>query len=216
MASGARFNLVGGQIVRLGASYRLAAANLFLSLLFFSYLWSNRSYFESQLASDVFLVGAVPMGIFSLLRTPPIETQPSLASIIAYLGMLALPLMMKFDAKAPAPLYSLGAALELLGVVLSQSARIWMGRAFGILPANRGIVTQGPFRWVRHPVYSGWLILTTGRVLLSFRLINVLLALATVPFVIWRIALEERLLQNDPAYQSYQAQVRFKLFPYLY
>ena len=52
--------------------------------------------------------------------------------------------------------------LELLGVTLTQVARIYMGRSFGILPANRGIVSNGPFRWVRHPIYLGWLVLSIG------------------------------------------------------
>ena len=37
-----------------------------------------------------------------------------------------------------------------------------LGRSFGVAPANRGIVVRGPYSFVRHPIYTGYLITHTG------------------------------------------------------
>ena len=103
--------------------------------------------------------------------------------------------------------------MEVCGLVLSQVARIYMGRSFGILPCNRGIVTKGPFRIVRHPVYAGWFLLVIGYFLAYPSWINFLIVSAASPFMLWRILLEEQLLLEDPEYREYVQRVRFRLIP---
>ena len=36
--------------------------------------------------------------------------------------------------------------------------KITLGRSFGVVPANRGVVVGGPYNFVRHPIYTGYLI----------------------------------------------------------
>lgn len=71
----------------------------------------------------------------------------------------------------------------------------------------------GPYRWLRHPIYLGWVLLvfgaptmTTGRLL--FATISTLYLVIAIPF-------EERSLLTEfgPAYGSYQQQVRWRLIP---
>jgi len=101
----------------------------------------------------------------------------------------------------------------MIGVVLSQLARLYMGRSFGLLPANRGIVSEGPFRLVRHPVYLGWLLLTAGFAVANPSMRNFLCLAATPIFIGWRIMLEERLLSKDSLYREYCRRVRHRLIP---
>jgi protein-S-isoprenylcysteine O-methyltransferase Ste14 len=98
-------------------------------------------------------------------------------------------------------------------VILTQVARVYMGRSFGILPANRGIVSNGPFGYVRHPVYFGWLVLSIGYAMSYASYRNVLLLVATLPFMVWRIDQEEEHLRADAEYRRYMDRVRFRLCP---
>ena len=48
--------------------------------------------------------------------------------------------------------------IQAAGVALTLWALLALGRAFGIAPADRGLVRRGPYRFVRHPMYAGeWL-----------------------------------------------------------
>jgi protein-S-isoprenylcysteine O-methyltransferase Ste14 len=74
----------------------------------------------------------------------------------------------------------------------------------------------GPYRWVRHPLYSGWLLLTFGSAHLTgdrliFAAISTLYLLIAMPF-------EERSLRMSfgEAYDDYKRRVRYRLVPYVY
>jgi protein-S-isoprenylcysteine O-methyltransferase Ste14 len=109
-----------------------------------------------------------------------------------------------------------GEAVELAGITLTQVSRIYLGRSFGLLPANRGIVSRGPFRMVRHPVYLGWLILTIGFLTINPSWRNFLVMAAILPFMFARIEQEETLLEADPEYTAYRERTRYRLVPGLY
>ena len=120
---------------------------------------------------------------------------------------------MRPTAMSTGALATTGLIFELFGVVLTQVARVYMGRSFGILPANRGIVSKGPFRSVRHPIYFGWLILSLGYAMSFASERNILLIAMTLPFMVWRIGQEEVHLSADPEYLQYMKQVRYRLWP---
>jgi protein-S-isoprenylcysteine O-methyltransferase Ste14 len=195
---------------------RYAAANLAVSLVFVVGALPSALHYGTRFADFIFAGGAIAMSIFALLRSPPSASSFSLGAVCAFLGMALMPALLNTSLPRAGAAYSLAAALELLGVGLSMAGRIWMGRAFGILPANRGIVSDGPFGWMRHPVYAGWLILMAGYAMSYHDPRNALIAAAAVPFAIWRISLEEGLLSRDPHYQRYRERVPFRLLPGLY
>ena len=111
-----------------------------------------------------------------------------------------------------APLW-LTAALQVLGIVWQVISKLSLGRSFGLLPANRGVVTHGTYRVVRHPIYLGYLIGHLGFLLASFSVYNLALFSALYFFQGLRIWEEERLLKSDPIYAQYMQQTKYRILP---
>lgn len=106
--------------------------------------------------------------------------------------------------------------LQLVGLSLSLSAKFFIGLRFGLIPANRGIVSGGPYRLVRHPIYLGYLLTHIGFLLSCYTSRNLLLIVVVYSFQIGRIIFEERLLGLEPAYAAYMEKVRWRLVPFLF
>jgi protein-S-isoprenylcysteine O-methyltransferase Ste14 len=164
-------------------------------------------------ANLVWLTGAAIMAVMSFARFAPRSATVNLRTIAASGAMLILPSFMRPIDRSTGALATFGLVFELIGVILTQVARVYMGRSFGILPANRGIVSKGPFRWARHPIYFGWLLLSIGYAMSYANPRNIILIVATLPFMVWRIHQEEAHLITDPEYRGYMAHVRHRLLP---
>ncbi len=195
---------------------RHAAANIGVALMFFAALMPHARRYGSGPANFIWVVGAALMGVLSLIRVPPNAAMITPKALTAVTGMLLTPTLIQTVAPSTGPIALAGMILELLGVILSQVARLYMGRRFGVLPANRGIVSSGPFRIIRHPIYMGWFILTLGLTTAYPSIRNFLALILTLPFVMWRIEVEEKLLTEDPEYRAYCEKVRYRLVPGLY
>jgi protein-S-isoprenylcysteine O-methyltransferase Ste14 len=164
-------------------------------------------------ANIVWLTGAAIMAVMSFARFAPRSATVNLQTIAASGAMLILPCFMRPIDRSTGALATVGLVFELCGVMLTQVARVYMGRSFGVLPANRGIVSKGPFRWVRHPIYFGWLVLSIGYAMSYANPRNVILIVATLPFMVWRIDQEEAHLRADSEYRGYMDHVRYRLVP---
>jgi protein-S-isoprenylcysteine O-methyltransferase Ste14 len=112
-----------------------------------------------------------------------------------------------------------GGALVGAGVVLLAAARVAMGRSFTVLPEPRPggeLVTRGPFRLVRHPVYLGALLCFAGGSLFRGW---VGLGLTGILALLWgaKARAEERNLgRRFPEYAGYRRRVRYRLVPFVY
>ena len=111
----------------------------------------------------------------------------------------------------------LGVALQVAGMAWQFTAKIVLGRSFGLLPAQRGVVMAGPYRVVRHPIYFGYLIGHVGLLLANFSWQNAgVLTLLYLAQVI-RIRREESVLAASSAdYRGYQRRVQWRLLPFVY
>lgn len=110
----------------------------------------------------------------------------------------------------------ISAPLFLLGVAVQLSAKIFLFRSFGVLPANRGVMRGGPYRLVRHPMYAGYFISYAAFLLIVPSLWNLTIYALAVAFQLLRIEREERLLSRDPAYEAFKASTRWRLVPGFY
>lgn len=103
--------------------------------------------------------------------------------------------------------------LIFAGAAVALGAKLSLRRSFGIVPANRGVMHGGLYRFVRHPMYSGYMINQLGFLLLYFSAWNVAIyAAAWLSFLI-RAREEEKFLSADPAYRDYASRVTSRLLP---
>jgi protein-S-isoprenylcysteine O-methyltransferase Ste14 len=103
-----------------------------------------------------------------------------------------------------------------MGLLVVIGGKISLGRSFGLIPANRGIVSSGLYRLVRHPIYLGYLITHIAFVVANPTLWNVALLLTADVALFARAVCEERTLAHDEAYRAYQTRVRWRVVPGLF
>jgi len=112
-----------------------------------------------------------------------------------------------------------GASLVAIGLIVVAWARLELGRSFTVLPRPREggeLVTRGPFRVVRHPVYLGATLLFVG---LSLLYSWPSLILSGALGLLWaaKARVEERyLVARFPEYEEYRRRVRRRLVPFVY
>jgi protein-S-isoprenylcysteine O-methyltransferase Ste14 len=99
------------------------------------------------------------------------------------------------------------------GIVLQISAKLALGRSFGIVAANRGVKVMGPYRFLRHPMYAGYTMTHVGFLLAMPSLLNAVLYATALVMQIERILREERVLTQDAGYRAFAARVNYRLIP---
>jgi protein-S-isoprenylcysteine O-methyltransferase Ste14 len=125
----------------------------------------------------------------------------------------AAPLLVRPGGGHPLIPDQVGAFLLLGGMFIQLSAKLVLRRSFGIIPANRGVKVEGPYRFVRHPMYLGYLCVHIGFLLMSPNAWNFCLYFLSEVGQVIRLLAEERLLLQDPTYQDYTKKVRWRLAP---
>jgi protein-S-isoprenylcysteine O-methyltransferase Ste14 len=108
---------------------------------------------------------------------------------------------------------SAGLALVTLAAGLSLVSLLVIGRFFGVRPALRGLVTNGPYRFVRHPMYLSYLIGDIGYNLQEWNFVTLLLVLVGWISLVYRIHAEERMLSQHVEWPAYVVSVGYRLFP---
>ena len=82
---------------------------------------------------------------------------------------------------------------------------------------NQRVVSSGLYSIVRHPMYSGGLLIFLGTPLALGSLWGLGLAALSVIWLIWRLVDEEKFLsKNLPGYDKYRENVRYRLVPYFW
>lgn len=125
----------------------------------------------------------------------------------------------RWPAAAGASLGVVGVALAVAGLVLGVASGRALGAGLTAFPhptSSGELIEHGPYRFVRHPIYSAGILVFAG---VSLLLSPAALALTGVLAVVWALksAVEERFLRATyPAYAAYEERVRYRLAPFVY
>lgn len=102
-------------------------------------------------------------------------------------------------------------SLTWLGLALVVWAVLVFGRGVTPSPMPSGraqLQTRGPYRWIRHPMYTGVIILMAGSALGRRNWLAAVLWIVLVTFFITKMRWEERrLVETYPGYESYRMTV---------
>jgi len=170
----------------------------------------------ASLTSDVFYFALVIALVF--VRRMPLAKSPDLwPRALALLGanlLLVLPLLPHSSVPPATAAFSAvmtGGATAAELFILSR-----LGRSFSILPEARRLVTSGPYRRIRHPLYLASVIGSFGAMLQFAQPWALFIVLAAFALQLWRMHYEERVLTKAfPEYAAYASR-SWRLLPGLY
>lgn len=188
-------------------------SNLLLANLFVLFAVAHLQAFLAQPRASLLLVVAMESlaAVMLVIRRSPDRTEHSVKTWLATsIGTFA-PLMLR-----PGSLESDllgGQAIQLAGLGLQLAALLSLNRSFGLLPAHRELKSDGLYRWVRHPLYSAYLVSSLGYLVNNPSVHNALVIAVGLAFQIVRILQEEQLLSEYAGYAGYARTTRWRLIP---
>lgn len=104
-------------------------------------------------------------------------------------------------------------AMSCFGLSIVIAGKLALGRSFALLPANRGVVSSGVYRFVRHPIYLGYLVSHIAFLVANPTVWNALVLVAGDVALLCRSVCEEETLAKDSRYRAYQSQVQWRVVP---
>jgi protein-S-isoprenylcysteine O-methyltransferase Ste14 len=159
------------------------------------------------------LVSEALVAVLTVFRRRALVIDRSfLAGFVTIVSVAAPPLLRPTDVAALLP--DLATALiSFAGLALVIAGKVTLGRSFGLVPANRGVVDRGPYVMMRHPIYTGYLLCHIGFLAAHPDPMNAALMLCADTALIVRALLEERILRQDERYRAYCSRVGWHLVP---
>jgi protein-S-isoprenylcysteine O-methyltransferase Ste14 len=159
------------------------------------------------------LVGEALVVILTVVRRPTATVDRStLARVAALVSMVGPPLFRTGSASSFLP-DAVTASVSAVGLCLVIAGKLTLGRSFGIVAANRGVVASGPYLLVRHPIYVGYLITHVAFLAAHPSAMNIAVASCADTALIVRALVEERTLERDERYQTYCRRVAWHFVP---
>ena len=161
--------------------------------------WDVRSPLPLLLALESGLVA-----YFLVVRRSAAADIPLFKKLASW-GSVLLPLAVRVGTTS-----LIGQSVAVAGLALTMWGLVSLGQSFGIAPADRGLVTVGPYHLVRHPMYAGALLNALGVVLGNASIWNLGVWSALLISAALRIRWEEQTIQG---YALYANAVRWRLLP---
>ena len=212
------------------AEFAVFAALLFVSAgtLLWPAGWAFLAlFFGFALAIILWLARKEPELLAERMSSPMQSGQPLWDKVFVVAVMVlfvAWLILMPLDAvrfgwsEVPGWLQILGA----LGVVLSFYIMFLTFRENAYLALvvkvqeerGQSVVSTGPYRYVRHPMYASTFLFFPGSALLLGSWWGLMFCTVVLGLLVWRIPLEERMLENGlTGYDEYARRVRYRLIP---
>jgi protein-S-isoprenylcysteine O-methyltransferase Ste14 len=154
-------------------------------------------------------------------ESDPIQKRIQVLASAAFIGELVVP---AFDRRygwsiVPTAISILGDALIVAGflIVFAVFRENSFAAATIEVGAGQSVVSTGPYRIVRHPMYAGALVLLDGVPLALGSWWGLLVVIPMAAVIVWRLVNEERFLtERLPGYADYRRNVRYRLVPLLW
>lgn len=162
------------------------------------------------------LISEAVVVVLTVFRRSAITIDRSLrARVLTTVSIVGPPVLVPATVTAWAP-ESLTVALSCAGLGIVIAGKVTLGRSFALLPANRGVVSSGVYRIVRHPIYMGYLVTHVAYLAANPSLWNIAALVVADVALMARAVCEEQTLAQDPAYRDYQTRVRWRVAPGLF
>lgn len=191
----------------------VASTNIMLAGFYLFFAVANlQSFLDSPRLSVLLIVVMETIAAFFLIiRRDPDETGHSWQTwATTTCGTLAPTLFRPVEISAD---LLIGDVLQVSGVVVQIAALLCLNRSFGLLPAYRGVKSYGPYSWVRHPLYTAYVISFIGYWINNQSALNAAIVVFGSAFLVMRIYYEEDLLLKYDDYQHYATRTRWRLVP---
>ena len=140
---------------------------------------------------------------------------------LGFIGLLLLPALdFRFRwSVVPLPLILLGDVLFVIG--FGFIGRVYRENTYTAatiqVAQGQRVISTGPYAVVRHPMYASGLLYVIGTPLALGSYVGLLAVAFMLPFLIWRLLDEERVLAQElQGYVDYQARVRYRLIPFVW
>ena len=176
-----------------------------------------RGYLQTgHVTGLLLLVSEFLVVVLTFARRPAGLVDRSAGATVVTLVSVVGPLLLRASDETGLLPDAATAGLLALGLVVVVVGKMTLGRSFGLVPANRGVVVAGPYAFVRHPIYSGYLVTHVAFFLAHPRIWNVALVVVSDVALIVRALVEERVLDHDASYRAYCQRVGWHFVPGLF
>jgi protein-S-isoprenylcysteine O-methyltransferase Ste14 len=181
-------------------------------------------YFASSLAITLYLMKKDPRLLERRMRGGPTaekEMTQKIIMIIASIGFIGLIVFPALDRRfawshMPPYLALVGDVLVALGwlaIFFVFKENTFTSATIELAP-NQKVISTGPYALIRHPMYAGALVMLLGIPIALGSWWGVLVIVAMMPALLWRLFDEEKFLaRNLAGYVEYQNKVRYRLIP---
>jgi len=182
-----------------------------------------------QLVVAWWLVSEFLIGVISFVRRARTGSArqdrwsgPALIAFLFLAILLGFNLARRVPAAAITPhtfVFDLGIAVAVLGIVIRGYAVLSLGRFFTtrvMTQPGQTVVERGPYRWVRHPSYTGALLTVLGILLCQTNWLALACFPLALPGFVYRINVEENALiaALGEAYRDYMRRTK-RLVPFV-
>lgn len=182
----------------------------------FAYIFLNAFIQTHHINHLLYLFYEVMIVLFLLIRRLPKEVSFSPYDwFVALAGTLGSTLLRPVEVGL-LPAMPFLVVFQVAGIIISGIGLLSLAKSYGTVPANRGIKTNGLYRYIRHPLYSGYFFALTSFVLQNASLYNFAILVVFLSFQVLRIFAEEKLLKQDPEYVAYTEKTRWRIIPYVW
>jgi protein-S-isoprenylcysteine O-methyltransferase Ste14 len=173
-----------------------------------------QSYLEThQLIGPAFFAEQMWVVIAYLIRRPARAVSRRMRDWLLAFGGTFGGVLFRPDGAHPAWGLTAGLVLQLFGLTICITSFLALGRSFGFVAADRGLVTRGPYAIVRHPIYASYLFLQAGYLLQSISIRNALVVVFASGCNVGRAFAEDRMLTTNDHYDAYRSHVTWRLIP---